>query len=381
MAWVETTLGAVLPFKYGKNLPAAKRSHSGKFDVVTSAGVVDSHCEPFVDRPSIVIGRKGTVGSLTYCANPCWPTDTAFYTTGSDLCDLRFGYYFLQTLPLTEMNTDSAVPGLNRGEAEALPVRIPDLGKQEQISSVLGSLDDKIATNLAVVQHANALATSFVAARSGELSRASLKELTTLVSRGITPRYDDTGGYMVLNQRCIRDSQVNTALSRTMKSLPKNREKVLRQHDVLINSTGQGTLGRIARWISTAPDTSVDTHVSIVRFNPDLADPAFAGTVLATMQRQVEDLAEGSTGQTELKRDLLAGLELNLPPLEKQREVGNQLRLLDDLCQARLEENQVLAKTRDELLPLLMSGKITVKEASQEAAAAGAPIPGEENEV
>lgn len=272
-------------------------------------------------------------------------------------------------------------PALTKGMLSALEISLPTLAQQDKVASVLGSLDDKIAANLAIIQHANALATSFVAAKHGESSRASLKALTTIISRGVTPRYDDAGGYVVLNQRCIRDSRVNIAYARTMKSLPKNREKVLRKDDVLVNSTGQGTLGRVARWISTAPDTSVDTHVSIVRFNPDLADPAFAGTVLSTMQRQVEDLAEGSTGQTELKRDLLGGLELNLPPLEKQREVGQQLRILDDLSRARLEENQALAKIRDELLPLLMDGKITVREAGQEAAAAGAQIQSEENEV
>lgn len=298
----------------------------------------------------------------------------------------EFAYYFVSdpTIHGLAVSLMTGTSGRQRVDVRAFSeteVRIPHLETQRAISSILGSLDDKIAANNAVVQHANFLATSFVAARHGESSRVSLKALTTLISRGVTPRYDDAGGYVVLNQRCIRDSLVNVASSRTMKSLPKNREKVLRKDDVLVNSTGQGTLGRVARWISTAPDTSVDTHVSIVRFNSDLADPAYAGTVLSTMQRQVEDLAEGSTGQTELKRDLLGGLELNLPPLEKQREVGQQLRILDDLSRARLEENKALAKTRDELLPLLMSGKITVREAGQAAAAAGAQIPSEENEV
>lgn len=54
---------------------------------------------------------------------------------------------------------------------------------------------------------------------------------------------------------------------------------------------------------------------------------------------------------------------------------------MDELCRTRIEENLILAKTRDELLPLLMSGKITVKEAEQEAATAGADIAGEESEA
>lgn len=381
MNWTETTLGEVLPFRYGKNLPAGKRSHSGEFDVVTSAGVVDSHSEPFVTQPSVVIGRKGTIGSLTYCAEPCWPTDTTFFTTGSAECDIQFGYYFLKTVPLGEMNNDSAVPGLNRGEAEALSIRIPALSEQKRISRLLGSLDNKIAANQNAVQKTNALAIALAGMRSQNTSQTPLRELTSQISRGVAPKYDDSGKYVVLNQKCIRDSQVDIARARSMKSLPKSPGKVLRQNDVLVNSTGQGTLGRIARWTSSDPNTSVDTHVSIVRFDPEVADPAFAGTVLSTMERLVEDLAEGSTGQTELKRELLGSLELSLPPLDVQREVGRRIELLDELCRTRIEENFILAKTRDELLPLLMSGKITVKEAEQEATTAGAVITGEENEA
>ena len=272
-------------------------------------------------------------------------------------------------------------PALTKGMLTNLKIPLPDLIHQGKVAAVLGALDDKIAANNEVVQRANTLSTAFMGIDFEESSSTPLKDVTSLIARGVTPRYDDAGGYTVLNQRCIRDSRVNVALSRTMKSLPKSPEKILRKNDVLVNSTGQGTLGRIARWISPDPNVAVDTHVSIVRFDPDLADPAFAGTILSTMERLVEDLAEGSTGQTELKRDLLGRLELNLPPLEKQRQVGQKITFLDELCHAHTEENTFLASTRDELLPLLMSGKITVREAKQEVAAAGVSVPGEESEA
>lgn len=295
--------------------------------------------------------------------------------------------FYILTTPWMQRHVNavaagSTVPHLNVSDIRSLPLgELPDLDAQRSVSSVLRSLDDKIAANNDVVQRAKALATALVRMNSEGSSRNLLRDVTTLISRGVTPRYDDAGGYVVLNQKCIRNSQVNITPSRTMKTLPKNNEKILRRNDVLVNSTGQGTLGRIARWISSEIDVSVDTHISIVRFNPELADPAFAGTVLATMERRVEDLAEGSTGQTELKRDLLGSLDLNLPPLDVQRQVGHLIMLLDDVCQARVEENASLAKTRDELLPLLMNGKISVREAEQEAATAGAELLGEENEV
>ena len=76
--WAETNVGQFSPFSYGKNLPAEKR-RPGTVPVVSSAGVSGAHDEPLVPSKEIVIGRKGTVGSLTYCDKPFWLIDTAFF--------------------------------------------------------------------------------------------------------------------------------------------------------------------------------------------------------------------------------------------------------------------------------------------------------------
>lgn len=123
--WHSTTLGKVLPFQYGKNLPKGARSHTGEFAVVSSAGFIDTHSEPLTKDPTVVIGRKGTVGSVFYCPDPVFPIDTTFYVEGSSKVSIRFAYYLLKSLPLTEMNTDAAVPGLNRANAERLEIQLP----------------------------------------------------------------------------------------------------------------------------------------------------------------------------------------------------------------------------------------------------------------
>lgn len=145
--WLGTTLGGVLPFKYGKGLPNRARSHTGEFQVVSSAGFVDSHREPLTAGPAVVIGRKGTIGTVFYCPKPVFPIDTTFFVEGSDKVDIRYAFYLLTSLPLTTMNSDSAVPGLNRAHAEALEVNIPQLGEQLAIAATLGALDDKIESN------------------------------------------------------------------------------------------------------------------------------------------------------------------------------------------------------------------------------------------
>ncbi len=145
--WPETTVGAFSPFIYGKGLPERARNESGTVPVFGSNGVVGMHDSPYVNEPGIVVGRKGTVGAVHYSPNPFWPIDTTFYVTTDKSRDLRFTYYLLRSLPLDRMNSDSAVPGLNRDAAHSVRIRVPCLEGQQRIADVLGKLDDKIEVN------------------------------------------------------------------------------------------------------------------------------------------------------------------------------------------------------------------------------------------
>ena len=145
MTWTETTLGAIAPFSYGKSLPQAERK-SGRVPVYGSGGITGFHNEPLIDGPACIIGRKGSVGRTYLEQGPSWPIDTTFYTHGSNIIDLDYLYFLLQTLPLQE-SSDSAVPGLNRDYAHSLNVRIPDKFVQQRIANTLKSLDSKIRIN------------------------------------------------------------------------------------------------------------------------------------------------------------------------------------------------------------------------------------------
>ncbi len=145
--WREVTVGDFAPFAYGKGLPEHRRDPSGDVPVFGSNGVVGAHSEALTSGPTVVIGRKGTVGAVHYSAKPCWAIDTTFYVTDPDPNVLRFKYYLLKSLGLEHMNADSAVPGLNRETAHACKVRIPPVRQQRAIAHILGTLDDKIELN------------------------------------------------------------------------------------------------------------------------------------------------------------------------------------------------------------------------------------------
>ena len=145
--WHETTVGEFAPFTYGKSLRSKDRNTAGNVPVFGSNGIVGYHDAALTDGPTVVIGRKGTAGAVHYSPVPCWPIDTTFFITGDDPHLIRFKHYALGSIGLPDMNTDSAVPGLNRNAAHARELRIPPLAEQRRIAHILGMLDDKIELN------------------------------------------------------------------------------------------------------------------------------------------------------------------------------------------------------------------------------------------
>lgn len=149
--WTVVQLGDIAPLTYGKSLVASKRI-PGDVPVYSSAGLIDSHNESIIDGQNIIIGRKGTIGSITWSEGPAYPIDTTFYTAGTEKVNIKYLYYLLRTYKFSEMNTDSAVPGLNRVTFESQEAVLPPLEEQERIAGILGSLDDKIEANTRLIQ-------------------------------------------------------------------------------------------------------------------------------------------------------------------------------------------------------------------------------------
>lgn len=140
-------VGDVFPFTYGKNLPSDRRNGQGAVPVYGSNGVVGYHDEPLTGGPTVIVGRKGTIGSIHLSHVPCWTIDTTYHIEFADVLSARFCAYALSTLRLDDMNSDSGVPGLNRDAAHDRLIRFPDRPERDKIAEVLGALDDKIELN------------------------------------------------------------------------------------------------------------------------------------------------------------------------------------------------------------------------------------------
>ena len=157
----------------------------------------------------------------------------------------------------------------------------------------------------------------------------SLEELITYISRGITPKYTEevNNSAIIINQKCIRDFQINFEPSRRNNLTQRiiSEEKKVKLFDILINSTGVGTLGRVAQFLDDKIKEiiSVDTHVTIVRPDIKKINPLFLGYLVKSKQSEIESFGIGSTGQTELSRDALKSIRFNVPTdRNRQKEIA-----------------------------------------------------------
>lgn len=160
-----------------------------------------------------------------------------------------------------------------------------------------------------------------------------LGEVCSFLNRGISPRYIETGGICVLNQKCIRDHRVSYAASRRHDRAEKKvgNERLIQAGDVLVNSTGTGTLGRVAQLREAPPEpTTVDSHVTIVRPKPGNFYPEFFGYMLLVIEDDIKDAGEGCGGQTELARSSLAERFFVRYP----KSIAEQKRIVDLLDEA-----------------------------------------------
>lgn len=142
--WKPIRLDSFIELAYGKALKSDMR-RPGPVPVYGSGGITGWHDTALVKEASVVVGRKGTVGSIFWESRPFFPIDTVFYVKASK--PLTYCHQLLMTLGLSDMNTDAAVPGLNRENVYRLQVPDPQSGVLEAFDDIVSALRQSIDRN------------------------------------------------------------------------------------------------------------------------------------------------------------------------------------------------------------------------------------------
>jgi type I restriction enzyme S subunit len=286
--------------------------------------------------------------------------------------DYRYILYYIQSIKqyLIQISSSGATrKALTKAMIEDIELELPSLEKQSIIGNMLSSLDAKISENTKINHHLAEITQAIFKSWfekfepwDGEMpenwSYTTLDSLCSLISKGITPKYDETSAEIVINQKCIRNKEIDLRLAR--KHQPKRiNEKWLQYGDVLINSTGEGTLGRAAQFLFDGSNYTVDSHITIIRPTSDEL-VHFIGQWSLQRESEFASMASGSTGQTDLPRERLKAMECILPDVETLKNYSVIVKPIVEKQVAYQKENARLADIRDAILPRLMSGELSV---------------------
>ena len=207
----------------------------------------------------------------------------------------------------------TAQKNLNMDAFKKLIISYPPLTEQERIVAKLDAafagIDEAVNAVESKESEVQALKTSILNkllnSKSNGWESSYLEGVSSFISRGISPKYIESGGVRVLNQKCIRNHHINYDLARRHDiDLKKvSEERFIRLGDILINSTGQGTLGRVAQ-VRKEPDelTTIDSHITIVRPKSELFYLDYFGYAAIAIEKIIQDAGQGTSGQTELAK-------------------------------------------------------------------------------
>jgi type I restriction enzyme S subunit len=373
--WQDGKLEDLVFFQRGFDI-TQEQQREGSYPVISSSGVTSYHDEFKVSGPGVVIGRKGTIGSIHFTTANYWPHDTTLWSKDLKGNNPRFVYYFLHTLDFKRFDVGNSNPTLNRNHIHDLAVSIPPPSVQDDIADVLSAYDELMANNrrrIELLEEAARLLYRewFVCLRfpghehtrlnngiPESWERKPLGEYSSFLKRGIAPHYDDDAAGLVINQKCIRNGRLNLNLARHQ-SREFAPERQVEVGDVLVNSTGEGTLGRIAQLKSHVDNCTVDTHVTIVRPKPGIPIHYFGMAVMA-WESQFSTMGRGATNQTELSPGQIGESPILIPNETLLEEFESFADPIYQQVTNLVSQNDKLRAARDLLLPCLMSGEISV---------------------
>lgn len=144
--WYLQRFSNIATLHYGKALKKTERIE-GPYSVYGSGGITGSHNSYLVEGPGIIVGRKGSIGTLYWEDGKFHPIDTVYYVENKEGVPLTYLYYLMGTLNLSSMNTDAAVPGLNRDNVYRLETINPEIAILNEFNNHVSALRNMIQRN------------------------------------------------------------------------------------------------------------------------------------------------------------------------------------------------------------------------------------------
>jgi type I restriction enzyme M protein len=324
----------VCTLEYGASLPKAKRI-DGPYPVVGSNGVTGFHNEYFTEGPTIVVGRKGSAGEVTWIEENCCPIDTTYYVklTSPDETELKYIYWILKTLNLPELKGGAGIPGLNRTDVyNAHKIPLPPLEMQKEIVAEIEGYQKVIDGARAVIDnyrphipiHPN-------------WPMVELREVCELIG-GSTPSKKNEDYWTNGTEKWISSKHIATQGKVTgWELISKQAVKESSTHIAPSGCTIIITRVSVGKYAYADSNYAINQDLTaVVSKNRNRLLPKFVFRIAPFISDIVEKSAEG-IGVRGVTRNFLGNLKIPLPPLETQQAIVTEIEAEQALVNANHE--------------------------------------------
>ncbi|WP_210145661.1 restriction endonuclease subunit S [Staphylococcus sp. GDY8P89P] len=386
---MEYKLKDLVEIKYGKNQKNVKNSN-GVYPILGTGGVMDYADDFLYDKPSVLIGRKGSIGKVKYIEKPFWTIDTLFYTVVKENLVLpKYLYYKLSQIDFNYYNEGTTIPSLRTETLYKISIDIPNIKTQKNVVKVLSNIDWKIELNQKIIANLEELSQTLFKrwfvdfefpdengnpykSSGGELIDSELGDIPELWSiikikdlfkihsgYAFKSKWWNDNGYNVIKIKDINNKSIDVnGLDKVKEDYVKNASKFkVYGGEILIALTGAtaGKMGVVPKLKQTA---FVNQRVGLITSN---VDNVYIYHLLNSdrIKRLTLEQAIGSA-------------QANISPVKfgNIKIICADKKIIDRYCQLTKNnyekivelhsENNYLTQLRDTLLPKLMSGEIEI---------------------
>ena len=342
--------------KYGKNQKKVL-SEDGNIPIYGTGGLIGYGTTVLYDKPSVLIGRKGTIGKVKYVEHPFWTIDTLFYTIiNTDIVTPKYLYYVMSLIDLNNYNEGTTIPSLRTETLNRLEFNIPSIEEQEIVLSCLNPIDEKIELNNAINNNLEQQAQSiykqmFIDNASSDWMKGTLSDIAD-ITMGQSPSSssynEDRNGIIFFQGRAEFGFRFPTV--RLYTTEPKRM--------ACANDTLMSVRAPVGDLNVAHTDCCIGRGLAAIHSKDN--HQAFVLYTMFSLKKQLDVFNGEGTVFGSINRISLNEMPLLIPSSEKLDEFEALVSPIDAAIRNNYDEICYLKQLRDSLLPKLMSGELDV---------------------
>ena len=310
----DTPWSDVVTITNGKAYPE-EYQEEGAYPICGSGGIMCYGEKKLCNGNTTILGRKGNINNPIFMESGYWIVDTAF-SIDVDKAKLhpKFFYYWCCQYDFTKLNKQGILPSLTRKDLEKVKMAIPQMRDQLKFVSIAEQADKSKFGDFK---------SQFIEMYYNTHNKQTLESVCPIMSKGITPKYVESSSVLVINQACIHwDGQRLGNIKYHNEEIPV-RKRILESGDVLLNATGNGTLGRCCVFICPSDNNTYinDGHVIALSTDRAVILPEVLNTYLSLNDTQAEiyrQYVTGSTNQVDIVFSDIKKMKVPVPSMDEQ---------------------------------------------------------------